>query len=64
MEQFLDAFLAKTKADLKILLLVPPPMESGAWVSNHRMLDEPRWLAGCNKITARQLGIAFADART
>ena len=62
MEQFLAVLLEKTQANLKILLVAPPPMESGAWVSDHRTLEESRRLAGCYERAARQLSIAFADA--
>ena len=61
MEKFLTALLAKAKADLKIMLVAPPPMEAGAWVSDHRTLLESRRLAGCYEVVAHQLGIAFAD---
>ena len=62
MEQFLAALLKKARVDLKILLVAPPPMESGAWVSDHRTLEESRRLTECYERTAHQLGIAFADA--
>lgn len=64
MGQFLAALLEKTQADLKILLVAPPPMAAGAWVSDHRTLEESRRLAGCYERVAHQLSIAFADAGT
>ena len=64
MEQFLAALLEKARADLKILLVAPPPMELGAWVSDHRTLEESHRLAGYYERTAHQLGVAFADAGT
>ena len=62
MEQFLAAPLEKTQANLKILLVAPPPMEPGVWVSDHRTLEESRRLTGCYETVAQRLGIAFADA--
>ena len=64
MEQFLATLLEKAQVDLKILLVAPPPMESGAWVSDHKTLEESRRLAGCYERASHQLGIAFADAGT
>lgn len=64
MERFLAALLAKAHVDLKILLIAPPPMEAGAWASDHRTLLESRRLAGCYERVAHQLSIAFADAGT
>ena len=64
MEQFLAALLEKAQANLKILLVTPPPMELGAWVSSHRTLEETCRLAGCYETVAQRLGIAFADAGT
>ena len=61
MEQFLAALLEKAQADIKILL-VAPPLEPGALVSNHRTLEKSRRLARCYETVAQRLGIAFADA--
>ena len=62
MEEFLVAFFAKAPANLKVLLVAPPPMSEGTWVSNPRTLEESHRLAGCYKTVAHRLGIAFADA--
>ena len=62
MERFLRAILIQTQGSPKILLVAPPPMESGAWVSDHRTLEESCRLAGCYERAAHQLSIAFADA--
>ena len=64
MGRFLRAVLTQTQGGAKILLVAPPPMKLGAWVSDHRTLEESRRLAGCYERTAYQLGIAFADAGT
>ena len=62
MERFLRAILIQTQGSPKILLVAPPPMATGAWVSDHRTLEESRRLTECYERTAHQLGIAFADA--
>ena len=62
MERFLRVVLKPEQENPKILLVSPPPMEPGAWVSDHRTLEESRKLAGCYEATAQRLGIAFADA--
>ena len=62
MERFLKAILIQTQGSPKILLVAPPPMAAGAWVGDHRTLEESRQLTGCYERTAHQLGIAFADA--
>jgi len=62
MERFLTAILAEIQANLKILLVAPPPMEAGAWVSDPSTIEASRQLAGCYEATAHRLGIAFADA--
>ena len=62
MERFLRAVLTQTQGNAKILLVAPPPMEPGAWVSNPKTVEESRKLARCYETTAHRLGIAFADA--
>ena len=62
MERFLRAILIQTQGSPKILLVAPPPMAAGAWVSGHRTLEESCRLAGCYETVAHQLCIAFADA--
>ena len=62
MDRFLSAILAETRASLKILLVAPPPMEPGTWVSNQRTIETSHQLAGCYETVAHRLGIAFADA--
>ena len=62
MERFLRAVLTQTQGKAKILLVSPPPMEPGTWVSDPKTGQESRKLAGCYEITAHRLGIAFADA--
>ncbi|MBD5085529.1 MAG: hypothetical protein HDT33_10900 [Clostridiales bacterium] len=62
MEKFLTAVLAETQANLKILLVAPPPMEAGAWVSDPGTIEASRRLAGSYEVTAHRMGIAFVDA--
>lgn len=62
METFLAALLARAQADLKVLLVAPPPMGAGTWVSDPGTLEESRRLAECYQAAARRLGVNFADA--
>jgi len=62
MERFLSALLAETKPDLKVLLVSPPSMETGAWVDDSRTVEASHRLAGCYEGVARRLGIAFTNA--
>lgn len=64
MEHFLAALLHADywKRPRKILLIAPPPMSLGAWVSDERVIAVSRCLGSCFERTARLLGINFADA--
>lgn len=62
MERFLAALLAEAHATLKIVLIAPPPMKLGTWVSDPRTIEASHLLAGCYEAVAHRLGIAFADA--
>ena len=64
MEGFLAALLAKVQLDLKVLLIAPPPMTEGTWVTDPRTLKESHRVAGCYEAVAHRLGIGFADAGT
>ena len=64
MKKFLTVLLEKAQADLKILLVTPPPMAAGTWVNDQRTLEESHRLAGYYEMVARLLGIDFADAGT
>lgn len=46
----------------QILLIAPPPMAPGQWVSSQKLIDHSRTFAGCCRRLAQQLGIRFADA--
>lgn len=64
MEQFLSTLLADAPSGPNVLLIAPPPMKPGTWVTDERLIKESRQLAGCYKALAQGLGIHFADAGT
>lgn len=45
-----------------ILLIAPPPLESGAWVDSSRLIDASRKLGEKYRLITQRLGIRFADA--
>lgn len=45
-----------------VLLVAPPPMRRGAWVTEERLLQESAGLAKAYAALAAELGIRFADA--
>ena len=55
MERFLTSLLAGTPAAPKIVLVAPPPMEPGAWVSSPKTIEASRQLAGCYEAVAHRL---------
>ena len=46
----------------RILLIAPPPMAPGEWVTDPALLESSRLLAGYYRELAGQLGVRFADA--
>lgn len=46
----------------RVLLVAPPPMRPGAWVTEERLLTESTALAGHYQALARRLSCSFADA--
>ena len=46
----------------KILLIAPPPLKLGEWVSDQSMIEESKKLGAEFKIAAEQFGIQFADS--
>lgn len=59
----LERFLSAVPLDRsKILLIAPPPVALGAWVTSLQLIDDSRTFARCCKVLAEQLGIRFADA--
>ncbi len=60
MEAFLNQFLPHCK---RILLIAPPPMKRGAWVSTDELITEFILLAEKYKLLAEKLNIPFVDTR-
>lgn len=59
----LEYFLSSLPLDQsKILLITPPPLTLGEWVSNQQLIGDSRTFAQCCKALAGRLGIRFADA--
>lgn len=61
MEQFLSVLLNQTSG-CEFLLIAPPTMRIGAWVSDHKTIETSRRVAECYEAVADRLGIHFADA--
>lgn len=57
MEQFLE-----TADQAKILLIAPPPMQWGEWVTSQELIDASGALSRGYKALSARLGIGFADA--
>jgi len=62
MDRFLAALFSALSTPVKTLLIAPPPLRPGAWVSGPEVLRESRRLAECYAGLAGKLGIGFADA--
>ena len=63
METFLTAMRETAPANVKFVLVAPPPMKAGTWVQDVRLLEESNRLAECYAAAARRLNICFADTR-
>ena len=61
METFLS-YLIATLPGVRFLLIVPPPMRSGAWVNEDRLPVASARLGKYYREVAARLGIAFADS--
>ena len=59
LEQFLSGVSLNRS---KILLIAPPPMSLGKWVSSPQLIDDSHTFAKCCQALAGQLGIRFSDA--
>ncbi|MCI8909415.1 MAG: lipase [Oscillibacter sp.] len=57
MERFLEHL-----GDAPVLLIAPPPMTAGTWVTEARLLPDSRQLAAGYRDLAERLGIRFAAA--
>ena len=64
MENFLELLLLQTgEEELPMSLIVPPPLEYGAWVNEERLYRESRKLEEAYKRTAEKLGISFVPTK-
>ena len=61
MEQFLSALTEQYPAN-HILLVAPPPMRTGEWVTDQRLLTESARIGTCYQAVAKRIGSAFANA--
>lgn len=59
MERFLEHIDFERE---KILLIAPPPMQLGTWVSTQDLLDASQELGEAYQSLSRQLGIRYANA--
>lgn len=59
----MEAFL-RTLPDVPVLLIAPPTMQRGDWVTDDRTIAESARLAPLYAALASRLGCAFADAGT
>lgn len=46
----------------QILLIAPPPMRRGEWVTSQQLIDDSHMFAQCCRSLAERLGVRFADA--
>ena len=61
--QRMESFLARIPLEKSQILLVGPPrMKRGAWITNDRLLDDCVRLNAAYRAAAEKLGIRFADA--
>ena len=59
----MEAFLRYVQPKCgQVLLVAPPPMKRGAWVTEDSLITESRKLAGEYQQLSQRLGISFADA--
>ena len=59
MEGFLRYLQPKCR---QLLLIAPPPMKRGAWVTEENLITESVKLAEAYQVLSQKLGIAFANA--
>ena len=46
----------------QILLIAPPPIQPGEWVTSQQLIDDSCMFAQCCRNLAERLGVRFADA--
>lgn len=61
MELLLQRIL-KTNWEIQFLLIAPPPLRTGEWVPDTRIVTESVRLAARYRVLAGKLGVSFADA--
>ena len=54
--------LSAADSKAKLLLVAPPRMTAGAWVTEERLIDESARLGVYYRVLAAKLGVSFADA--
>lgn len=57
----MERFLERLKGE-HILLVAPPPMQYGEWVTEETVKQESRLLAEAYRVLAERWGVRFADA--
>lgn len=63
MKLFLMAARKADLANVRFLLVAPPPLKTGTWVRDDRLPGESRRLAECYAKLARRLDTGYADTR-
>lgn len=53
---------AASRSKTRFLLISPPPLIPGSWITEPRLLEESARFAPCYRQVAEELGISFADA--
>ncbi|MBE6908223.1 MAG: lipase [Ruminococcaceae bacterium] len=54
--------IAENAEGARVVLIAPPPMQSGEWVAESALLDASARLGGLYRALAEKLGVTFADA--
>ena len=61
--QRMESFLARIQLEKsKILLIGPPRMKPGTWITDNRLLEDCVRLNAAYRLLAERLGISFVDA--
>lgn len=63
----MEAFLTELKeasapVKARVLLIAPPPVQHGEWVTSSRIIEESKKLAKLYRSVAQHTGVCFADA--
>lgn len=56
--------IRKANWEIGVLLIAPPPLHTGEWIPDARIITESARLAPCYRVLAGKLGVSFADAGT